>query len=145
MKKEPINFEEKKRIYKKLISAIGIFFCVAIVSLYVFAWVKGANLKSIFVSGSIVFGVTISFLIFLYLRIIKQLRKDADCLPVLENRNTRLNYFQYSWVFASVFFAFLGLIVIFVKKMFLFGFILEVIGGVLIIIWSKLLLPKKPS
>jgi hypothetical protein len=144
MKKEPINFEERKRFFQKSYSTICIFFCIVIISLSTFAWHKGANLKSILISGFLMLGGVISSLIFAYYRSISTIRKYADYKPALETRNTRLNYFQYLWVFASIVFAILGLIVIFAKKMFLLGVILEAIGAVLMIIGSKSFLPKKP-
>lgn len=130
---------------QRSIIGVSVFFCAVIVSLYTFAWLKGANLKSILVSGSFVLGGTMTFLGLSYLLAIRKAREYVDNGITYEPQSFRSNYRQHLLLFASVVIDILGLIMIFAKKMFLLGLLFVFIGTGLMMIWSKLSFPKKLS
>lgn len=145
MEKKDISFEDRKRLIQRSIICVFLFFCAAIVSLNTFVWLKGARLEPLIVSGTFMLALNFFLCGLSYLLTIRKAREYVDNGITFEPQSFRSNYSQPLLLCTSLVLDIIGLIMIFAKNMLLIGVLFVVIGGVLIIIWSKLLLQKKPS
>lgn len=145
MEKAPTSFADGKKMIQRIYVAVCFFFCVVIVSLYTFAWEKGASLESVVVSVSFLCFLIISSCGLLYLLSIRIAKKYVDNESVLEVQSSRQNYKLHLLLFGFLACNILGLIMIFAKKMFLLGFLFVFISAVLSVTWYKLLHSKKGS
>ena len=136
MENAPVKFLQRKQWIRKLYFLIGLAFCIIIVSVYVFAWSRGATWESILVPGSVVLIFTILFLGSFYLLTIKLAKRYYDKDSVVEVR-TKRGVYTYVFLFAMLGCDVFGVVMILVKKMFLAGAIVIILGSLAFYFASK--------
>jgi hypothetical protein len=136
MENAPATFSQRKQWIGKLYFLTGLTFCIIIISVYVFAWSRGATWESMLFPGSVVLIFTIFFLGAFYFLTIKLAKRYYDKNSVVEVRTIRCGcpYFSLSVMIACDVF---GVIMILVKKMFLAGAIVIILGSLAFYFASK--------
>jgi len=136
MKKGPTRFANRKLMIQRIYLGVCLFFCVTIVSVYTIAWVKGASLESVLVSGAILLSLTFGLCGLLYLLSMYIAKKQGDESTVPERRSSHRTY-QLLLLFVFLACDVLGIIMILVKEMFLLGFFLIVLGTLVFYLSTK--------
>jgi uncharacterized membrane protein len=136
MENAPVNFSQRKQWIWKSYFLIGLAFCIIIVSVYVFAWSRGATLESILVSGSVVLIFTFLFTGFGYLCSIKLAKRHLAKNSIVEGR-TPWDVYTFTFLFVMLACDVFGVVMILVKKMFLAGAIVIILGSLAFYFASK--------
>ena len=136
MENAPVKFSQRKQWIRKSYFLIGLAFCIIIVSVCVFAWSRGATWESILVPGSVVLIFTILFLGSFYLLTIKLAKRYYDKDSVVIVRTIR-GVYTYLFLFAMLACDVFGVVMILVKKMFLAGAIVIILGSLAFYFASK--------
>lgn len=132
MNKMPEGLRERKLMLRRTYTSIGIFFCVIIISLYTFAWIRGSNIESILVSGGFLLVLTIFVCGLLYLHSVRVAKIYENESPLTVSRGSGRSY-SYSSLFVFLTCDILGVIMIFSRKM-----TLMLLGSFIIIIGTMI-------
>ena len=123
------KYIERKQWIKKVYFLIGLVFSIVVLCAYLFAWSRGATWESILVSGSAVLIISILVLFFCYLLSINLAKRHFEKNLAIEQR-TPWDIYTLIFLFAMVACDVLGVVMILVKKMFVAGAIVIIIGSI---------------